>query len=351
VGGKVNVTAPTLRTSRLLLRPWIAEDADRLIAILQEPDILRYFPRTDPWPREKADRYIAHHLSHWQEHGYGHWAVVTPADGQVVGWNGLEFLPEAKETEMAYLLSREVWGRGYATEAARAALHFGFTNCGPDKIIGLTHPENIASQRVLEKCGMALVDQPVYFGIELRRYWVEREEFFSSKSCTHKGRKADPSTSSPVPACPGGQACPVACGGIVEQPDGGTSHKSEYEALAAFGPLLMNSDLATVMRCNHVCNMAGLDSISTGVAVSFALECTEKGWLPPELAAELPLEWGSGEVIVELTQRIAARRPGLGDCLADGLQRVAKRLGLEVQQAARRRRVSSTEVGVWNPPW
>ena len=166
---------PTLHNPRLLLRPWKTEDADRLLAILQEPDILRYFPRTAPWPREKVDRYIAHHLSHWQERGYGHWAVVTPADGHVVGWNGLEFLPETGETEVAYLLSREVRGHGYATEAAQAALHFGFMNCSLDKIIGLTHPENTASQRVLEKCGMTLIDRQVYFGMTLCRYRVDRE--------------------------------------------------------------------------------------------------------------------------------------------------------------------------------
>jgi len=165
----------TLHAPRLLLRPWKTEDADRLLAILQEPDILRYFPRTAPWPREKVDRYIAHHLSHWQERGYGHWAVVTPMDGQVVGWNGLEFLPETGEIEVAYLLSREVWGHGYATEAAQAALHFGFTNCSLDKIIGLTHPENTASQRVLEKCGMVLIDRQVYIGMTLCRYRVELE--------------------------------------------------------------------------------------------------------------------------------------------------------------------------------
>jgi len=167
---------PTLHTPRLILRPWSPEDAERLVAILQEPDILRYFPRTDPRPREKVDKYIAHHLSHWQERGCGHWAVVTLADGRVIGWNGLEFLPETEETEVAYLLSKEVWGRGYATEAARAAVHFGFTNCGLEKIIGLTHPENIASARVLEKCGLKLIDRKSLWGIELCRYWIEREE-------------------------------------------------------------------------------------------------------------------------------------------------------------------------------
>jgi aldehyde:ferredoxin oxidoreductase len=129
-------------------------------------------------------------------------------------------------------------------------------------------------------------------------------------------------------------SCPVACGGIVTHPDGGTSHKPEYETLAAFGPLLMNSDLATVMRCNHVCNLAGLDSISAGVVIAFALECAEKGWLPPDLASELPLEWGNGEVILELTRRIATRTPGLGDWLADGVQRAVQRLPADAQDAA-----------------
>jgi aldehyde:ferredoxin oxidoreductase len=129
-------------------------------------------------------------------------------------------------------------------------------------------------------------------------------------------------------------SCPVACGGIVTQPDGGLSHKPEYETLASFGPTTMVSDLATVMRCNHICNMAGLDSISTGVTIAFALECAEKGWLPSELAGELLLKWGDAAAVLELTKRIAARTPGLGDWLADGVQRAAARLRLEARDAA-----------------
>lgn len=128
--------------------------------------------------------------------------------------------------------------------------------------------------------------------------------------------------------------CPVACGGIVRLPDGDTDHKPEYETLASFGPLLLNDDLEVVMRCNRICNRMGLDTISTGVTVAFAMECRERGWLPPELAEELPLEWGNGEAIVALTERIARREPGLGEWLADGVQRAAERLGPEAQEAA-----------------
>jgi aldehyde:ferredoxin oxidoreductase len=128
--------------------------------------------------------------------------------------------------------------------------------------------------------------------------------------------------------------CPVACGGIVRSPDGGRRHKAEYETLAGFGPLVMNRDLDIVNRCNGICNRAGLDTVSTSVVVAFALEAAERGWLPPELAQELPLRWGDGGVIVELVERIARRHPGLGDWLADGVKRAAERLGPEAQEAA-----------------
>ncbi len=129
-------------------------------------------------------------------------------------------------------------------------------------------------------------------------------------------------------------SCPVACGAIVRLPDGESGHKPEYETLAAFGPLLLNDDLEAVMRCAEICNRAGLDTISTGVAIAFALEAAERGWLPPELAGELPLRWGDGAAVVELVRRIGHRTPGLGEWLADGVRRAAERLGPEAQEAA-----------------
>jgi RimJ/RimL family protein N-acetyltransferase len=96
--------------------------------------------------------------------------VVTRADDRVVGWTGLEYLPELGQTEVAYLLSKQTWGRGYATEAARAAIQFGFETCRLPGLIGLVHPENIASIRVLEKCGLAFSDRLALWGLEMLRY-------------------------------------------------------------------------------------------------------------------------------------------------------------------------------------
>lgn len=166
-----------LKTQRLLLRAWLPEDAEALFGILQEKDILRYFPNPNSPAREKVEAYISRQLAHWSEYGYGHWAVAIPEDGRVVGWSGLEYLPELGETEVAYLLSRCVWGRGYASEAAYAALQFGFESIGLERIIGLVHPENIGSIHVLEKCGLSLMDRTRLWGLEMCRYQIDRAAF------------------------------------------------------------------------------------------------------------------------------------------------------------------------------
>ncbi len=95
----------------------------------------------------------------------------------MVGWDGLEFLPETGENEVAYLLSGWVWGRGFATEAAQAAVRFGFDNADLNAIIGLVHPQNFGSIRVLEKCGLTFIDRKVYWGMEMLRYRKESPAF------------------------------------------------------------------------------------------------------------------------------------------------------------------------------
>jgi ribosomal-protein-alanine N-acetyltransferase len=170
-----SIDATIVETQRLILRPWLVDDADALLSILQEKDILRYFPPTEPRTIHQVRKYISFHHKHWQQHGYGHWAVIERESGRLIGWNGLEYLPETDETEVAYLLSREFWGRGYASEAGLAAVRFGLDQAGLRQIIGLVHPENIASRRVLEKCGLRFVDCKTYFGMLLCRYRIESE--------------------------------------------------------------------------------------------------------------------------------------------------------------------------------
>jgi aldehyde:ferredoxin oxidoreductase len=125
-------------------------------------------------------------------------------------------------------------------------------------------------------------------------------------------------------------SCPLRCGGIVrvQDEDSGTMemHKPEYETLCAFGALLLNSDLSTIFRINDLLNRAGMDTISCGAAVAFAIECFEKGLITAEDTGGLPLSWGDGEGILGLTRLIVARE-GIGDLLADGVKKASERIG------------------------
>jgi len=104
----MQIKIPTITSGLLILRPWVSEDAGALMDILHEKDILQYFPNQSPPSREKVDQYISHHLAHWEEFGYGHWANISREDQQLIGYPGLEHLPELNETEVAYLIDKRV---------------------------------------------------------------------------------------------------------------------------------------------------------------------------------------------------------------------------------------------------
>jgi len=85
----------------------------------------------------------------------------------------LQYLPELRETEVGFLLAPALWGRGFATEAAQAALRFGFGPCGLDHLIALVHPENLASRQVIAKCGLVYQETIHLWGIDLMRHRLE----------------------------------------------------------------------------------------------------------------------------------------------------------------------------------
>jgi RimJ/RimL family protein N-acetyltransferase len=164
---------PTIHTERLILRPFTLSDIQPFHRILNEPGILQYFPRTDPPDIERVQKIIQHQLTHREEHRLGWWAVVPKGGTELIGWNGLQFLTETRETEVGYLLSNSYWGVGYATEGARAALKYGFETLNLEQIVGLTHPENTASQNVLKKCGLRYTGKKEYFGMQLLRFSLQ----------------------------------------------------------------------------------------------------------------------------------------------------------------------------------
>jgi aldehyde:ferredoxin oxidoreductase len=128
--------------------------------------------------------------------------------------------------------------------------------------------------------------------------------------------------------------CAIGCGGIVslegvDQAQGKFTHthKPEYETLAALGPLLLNANSDSILYLNELLNRAGMDTISTGGTVAFAIECYENDLLTPEQTGGLDLTWGNAEAIVALVEQMITRETWLGDVLADGVKRAAAIIG------------------------
>ena len=123
--------------------------------------------------------------------------------------------------------------------------------------------------------------------------------------------------------------CPIACGGhmkVVEGPFAVEGHKPEYETLAAYGTMCLNDNLESIVKINDICNRAGLDTISAGCSVAFAIECYENGLITKEDTGGIELKWGNAEAIVAMTEKLAERE-GFGDVLADGVKVAADKIG------------------------
>jgi RimJ/RimL family protein N-acetyltransferase len=145
-----------LQTERLLLRRWRAEDRLPFAAMNADPRVMEHFPAL--MSREESDAAVARIEVHFQQHGFGSWAVEIPGVTPFAGFIGL-CIPrfEAAFTpcvEIGWRLAAEFWGRGFATEGARVALAFGFESLDLKEIVSFTVPGNVRSRRVMEKIGM-----------------------------------------------------------------------------------------------------------------------------------------------------------------------------------------------------
>lgn len=150
-----------LETERLTLRHFTADDADLLVELDSDPEVLRYITGGPPTPREEIEGDILPHFLHYYERGerYGFWAAIEKATGEFLGW--FHFRPlkgaDADEPELGYRLRRVAWGKGYGTEGSRALIRKGFTDFGVRRVVASAAAANIASRRVMEKCGLTLV--------------------------------------------------------------------------------------------------------------------------------------------------------------------------------------------------
>jgi aldehyde:ferredoxin oxidoreductase len=143
--------------------------------------------------------------------------------------------------------------------------------------------------------------------------------------------------------------CPIACGGIFNVADGkypvGETKKPEYETIGAFGTMCMCDDFETIIKLNDMCNRSGLDTISTGTVLAFAMECFENDVITAVDMDGISLTWGNGRAMVAMVEKMIAR-VGFGDILADGVKVAAEKIGGGAEQFAMH--VGGQEPGLHN---
>jgi RimJ/RimL family protein N-acetyltransferase len=165
----------TLQTERLTLRPLAPADAANCAAIRYHPEVVKWMLPAPADPLDAARVAIERYAGGWRERGYGPWGVFH--DSRQIGHAGLNFVPEFGETEVLWSLHPDAWGRGFATEAARAALELGFRVLDLKLIFAITRLDNIASQAVMKRLGLTYRRDVVYRDTESVWYDLTREDF------------------------------------------------------------------------------------------------------------------------------------------------------------------------------
>ncbi len=168
---------PQLETERLILRGFREQDLDAYAEMNADPEVTRYIGNGQTLTRAEAWRNMAMMLGHWQLRGYGMWAVEERQSGETIarigcwepeGWPGFE---------IGWMVRRAYWGRGLATEGARAAMDYAFRELQRSRVISLIRPENAPSRRVAEKLGQKLEGTTEIFGSEALIYGICLEDW------------------------------------------------------------------------------------------------------------------------------------------------------------------------------
>lgn len=166
------MSIPEIETERLLLRGFTPDDLDALCLVFGDADVMQYISGGKTRSREETEKGLRRTIEGWRRRGFGLWAVVEKTSAEVVGYCGLTFLEETPEVEVAYGLAKSAWGKGFATEAARASLRFGFEVVKLRRIVAVVNPQNLSSRRVLEKLGMRYTKNARHYDSDLMYYEI-----------------------------------------------------------------------------------------------------------------------------------------------------------------------------------
>ena len=161
-----------LSTERLILRKFTPQDAQDFYNLNNDPEVLK-FTGDLPFSSVSEAEVFLKNYDAYKKYGIGRWAVILKSNLEFIGFCGLKYHPDKDIVEIGYRISKHFWGRGFATEAAKASIQYGFEKLGYKKIFAHVHQENIASQRVLGKIGMTKQQNIWYDGQPALLYAID----------------------------------------------------------------------------------------------------------------------------------------------------------------------------------
>jgi RimJ/RimL family protein N-acetyltransferase len=188
---------PTLTTDRLTLRAILNDDVDGYLEIWSDPEFRRHIGGGEP-TRDGIWHAMAGNIGCWALMGVGPWSVAERGSGDLVGRAGLWNEPGWPGVEAVWFIGRRWWGRGFATEAGRAAIRWAFTTQDVDEVVSVILPTNIPSIRVAERLGMTLSRSEYLHGADHHVYAISRVEW-ESPPCDRRLTADDAAVTEPEP--------------------------------------------------------------------------------------------------------------------------------------------------------
>ncbi|MET0753512.1 MAG: GNAT family N-acetyltransferase [Pyrinomonadaceae bacterium] len=176
---------PIIETKRLLLRMYKPEELEIVYKMLADKDVTRFYPPGFSIAREDVLASLPRRLERWRERGFAQLGVFEKENENLIGYCGLQYFDDTPEVEIYYGFFKNSWGKGFATESAKAMLRFGFEETNLDEIVAGTHPDNFASQKVLTNISLKKHEglrrfyniDSVYFSISRENYKPDNAEY------------------------------------------------------------------------------------------------------------------------------------------------------------------------------
>ena len=166
-------------TKRLIIRQFTLDDLDKLIALRSDDEVIKYLGGRRLQNPEAIAKRLDFYIDCYRRFGYGMCAMIWKESGEMFGWSGLQPLEETGEIEVGYGMIKEFWGKGIGFECALAWLEYGFEQAALERIVAVASPENKASWRIMEKCGMKYEKTETHYGVECVFYVISKDEFLN----------------------------------------------------------------------------------------------------------------------------------------------------------------------------